>query len=84
MANALTLRVQKADAVACVIRTTFALTLCVQKRNALTLVVRKADTVSCVVQTTFALTLCVQKRNARHPSSGRQMPWHASSGRHLP
>jgi len=31
MANALTLCVQKADAVACVVRTTFALTLCVQK-----------------------------------------------------
>jgi len=31
MANALTLRVQKADAMACIIRTTFALTLCVQK-----------------------------------------------------
>jgi len=60
MANALTLRFQKADAVACVIRTTFALTLCTQKRNALTPLVRKADAVACVVRTTFALTLCVQ------------------------
>jgi len=37
MANALTLRVQKADAVACVVWTTFALTLCVRKKFALTL-----------------------------------------------
>jgi len=57
MANALTLRVQKADAVACVVRTTFALTLCVQKRNALTLLVRKADAVASAVRTTIALTL---------------------------
>ena len=64
MANALTLRVQKADAVACVVRTTFALTLCVQKRNAQTLLVQKADAVACVVQTTFALTLCVRKKFA--------------------
>ena len=54
MANALTLRVLKADAVACVVRTTFALTLCVQKRNALTLLVRKADAVACVVRTTLS------------------------------
>jgi len=57
MANALTLRIQKADAVACVVRTTFALTLCVQKRNALTLLVRKADAVASAVRMTFALTL---------------------------
>jgi len=57
MANALTLRVQKADAVACVVRTTFALTLCVQKRNAVTLLVRKADAAASAVRTTFALTL---------------------------
>ena len=35
MANALTLRVQKADAVARVVRTTFAVTLVVRKPNAL-------------------------------------------------
>ena len=44
MANALTLRVQKADAVARVVRTTFALTLCVGKKFALTLCVRSART----------------------------------------
>ena len=38
-ANALTLLIQKADAVARVVRTTFALTLCVQKGNSLTLLV---------------------------------------------
>jgi len=38
MANALTLRVQlKADAVARIVRTTFALTLCVRKKFALTI-----------------------------------------------
>jgi len=41
MANALTLRVQKADAVACVVWTTFALTLCVRKKFALTVSVCK-------------------------------------------
>jgi len=41
MANALTLRAQKADAVACVVRTTFALTLCVRKIFALTVSVCK-------------------------------------------
>ena len=54
MANALTLRVQKADAVAWVVRTTFALTHCVQKRNTLTLLVRKADAVASAVRTTIA------------------------------
>jgi len=41
MANALTLRVQKADAVACVVRTTFALTLCIWKKFASTVSVCK-------------------------------------------
>ena len=41
MANALTLRVRKADAVACVFNTTFALTLCVRKKFALTVSVCK-------------------------------------------
>jgi len=41
MANTLTLRVQKADAVACVVRMTFALTLCVWKKFALTVSVCK-------------------------------------------
>jgi len=36
MANALTLRIQKADAVACVVWTTFALTLCIRKKFAWT------------------------------------------------
>ena len=61
MANALTLRVQKADTVVCVIWTTFALTLCLPKRNALTLLVRKADAVASAVRMTIALTLCVRK-----------------------
>ena len=81
MANALTLRVQKADAVACVVQMTFALTLCVQKRNAVTLLVRKADTVASTVRTTIALTLCVQKKFAltvtvckKRAASGWQMP----------
>jgi len=47
MANALTLLVPKADAVACVVRTTFALTLCVWKKSyALTLCVRKTRAAS--------------------------------------
>jgi len=41
MANALTLRVQKADAVARVVPTTFALTLCVRNKFALTVSVCK-------------------------------------------
>jgi len=41
MANALTLRVQKADAVARVVPMTFALTLCVRKKFALTVSVCK-------------------------------------------
>jgi len=41
MVNALTLRAQKADAVACVVWTTFALTLCVRKKFALTVSVCK-------------------------------------------
>jgi len=41
MANALTLRVQKADAVARVVRTTFTLTLCVRKKFALTIPICK-------------------------------------------
>ena len=71
MANALTLLVQKVDAVAYVVRTTFALTRWVQKPNALTLLVRKADAVACVVRTTFAMTLCICKTRA---ASGWQMP----------
>jgi len=46
MANALTLRVQKADAVAHVVPTTFALTLYVRKKFALTVSVCKKRTVS--------------------------------------
>jgi len=41
MANALTLHVQKADAVARVVRTIFALTLCIWKKFALTVSVFK-------------------------------------------
>jgi len=41
MANALTLCVQKADAVARVVPTTFALTLCIRKKFALTVSVCK-------------------------------------------
>ena len=46
MANALTLHFQKLDAVASVIRTTFALTLCVRKKFALTLSVCKEPAAS--------------------------------------
>jgi len=80
MANALTLRVQKADAVARVIPTTFALTLCVRKKFALILCIRKADTVACVVRMTFALTISVRKKFAltvsvckKRAASGWQM-----------
>jgi len=41
MANTLTLRAQKADAVACIVRTTFALTLCIRKKFASTVSVCK-------------------------------------------
>ena len=41
MANALTLHDQKADAVACVVLTTFALTLCIRKKFASTVSVCK-------------------------------------------
>jgi len=41
MANGLTLRVQKVDAVAWVVRTTFALTICIRKKFALTFSVCK-------------------------------------------
>jgi len=41
MANALTLRVQKADDVAHIVPTTFALTLCIRKKFALTVSVCK-------------------------------------------
>ena len=64
MANTLTLHVHKADAVACVVRTTFTLTLCVQKRNALTLLIQKADAVASAIRTTIALTICIQKKFA--------------------
>jgi len=81
MANALTVRIQKADAVACVVRTTFALTLCVQKRNALTLLVRMADAVASAIRMTIALTVCVRKKFAltvsvckKRAASGWQMP----------
>ena len=81
MANALTLFVHKADAVACVVRTTFALSLCVQKGNALTLLVPKADAMAGVVRMTFALTLCIRKKFAlplcvwmTHAASRWQMP----------
>jgi len=86
MANALTLRIQKADAVACIVRTTFTLTLCVRKKFALTLCVQKANTVACIVRTTFALTICVPKKFAltvsvckKRAASGWQMPRHSSS-----
>jgi len=46
MANALTLLVQKLDAVARVVPTTFALTLCVRKKFALTVSVCKKRTAS--------------------------------------
>jgi len=46
MANALTLSLQKADAVARVVRTTFALTLCVRKKFALTVSVCKEHVAS--------------------------------------
>jgi len=81
MANALTLRVQKADVMARVVQTTFALTLCVGKKFTLTLCVQKADTVACVVRTTFALTIWVRKKFAltvfvckKSAASGWQMP----------
>ena len=81
MANALILCVQKADAVAYIIRKTFALTLCIQKRNALTLLVRKADAMASAVRTTIALTLCVWKKFTltvlvckKRTASGWQMP----------
>jgi len=82
MANTLTLHIQKADAVACVVRTTFALTLCVQKRNSLTLLVQKADAVASAVRTTIALTLCIRKKFGfktvsvckKRAASGWQMP----------
>ena len=41
MANALTLHVQKADAVARIVPTTFALALCIRKKFALTVSVCK-------------------------------------------
>ena len=59
MENALTLIVQKVDAVVCVVRTTFALTLCVWMANALTLLFQKADAVALAIRMTFALTLCI-------------------------
>jgi len=46
MANTLTLRIHKADAVARVVRTTFALTLCVWKKFALTLSLCKKHAVA--------------------------------------
>jgi len=55
---------QKADAVACVVRMTFPLPLCVQKGIALTVLIRKADAWAHVVRTTFAFTLCVRKKFA--------------------
>jgi len=61
MANALTLRIQKADAMARVVRTTFALTLCVRMADALTLRVRMADALTLHVRMSDALTLRVRK-----------------------
>ena len=58
------LLIQKADAVAYIVRTTFALTLCVQKGNTQTVLVWKADALVRIVRTTFALTLCVWKKFA--------------------
>jgi len=46
MANALTLRVQKADAVARIVRTTFAFTLCVRKKFGLTVSICKEHAAS--------------------------------------
>ena len=70
MADALTLLVRKAYAVA-VASERSCVDSCVQKANALTLLVWKADAVACVVQKvyvmacvvrmTFALTICVCK-----------------------
>ena len=58
------LLVQKADTMACIIQTTFALTLYVQKGNALTVLMQKADAVAYIIHMTFALTLCVWKKFA--------------------
>jgi len=46
MANTLTLRFQKLDAVASVVRTTIALTLCIRKKFAATVSVCKKRTAS--------------------------------------
>jgi len=54
--------VQKIDVVVRVIRTTFALTLCVQKENALTVLAHEVDGVARIICTTYALTLCVWKK----------------------
>ena len=69
MADALTLLVRKAYAVA-VASERSRLDSCVQKANALTLLVRKADAVARMVLTTFALTICVRKTRT---ASRRQM-----------
>ena len=60
-----------ADAVACVVQTTFTLTLYIQKGNALTLLIQKADTVAHVILMTFALTCYPCKTR---PVSRREMP----------
>jgi len=62
MADALTLLVRKAYAVAVVSERSH-LDSCVQKANALTLLVQKADAVARVVRTTFAVALVVRKAN---------------------
>jgi len=63
--------IQKADAMAHVILTTFALTLYIQKGNALTVLIRKADAMVCIICTIFALTFCICKTCT---ALRRQMP----------
>ena len=72
-----TLLIQKANAVASVIRTTFALSLCVQKKSALTFCVYKtrcvqnANALTPLVRTTSALTFSLCNT---HALFRRQMP----------
>jgi len=53
--------VRKADVVACVVHSMFAMTLCVPKENALTLLVQKADVMQRVIRKADAMALCVRK-----------------------
>jgi len=55
---------KEADAMAGVIWTTCALTLCIQKGNPLTVLVRKGDAMAHLVCMTFVMTLCIQKKVA--------------------